>query len=84
MFIFLDGFFCVKPAIAKKIEPDACLITVFLFKVFLLNQVKLCMLLQETKKNRHEEIELIYCLEELLDDLFTFPKERDLCDFQNF
>ena len=60
----------------KKPEPDAC--------VFLFNQVKLCLLLQETKKNCHEKIELIYCLEELLDDLFTFPKERDLCDFQNF
>ena len=26
----------------------------------------------------------MYCLEELLDILFTFPKERDLCNFQKF
>ena len=26
----------------------------------------------------------MYCLEELLDSLFTFPKERDLCNFQKF
>ena len=69
-------FVCTTCYFQKKPEPDAC--------VFLFNQVKFCLLLQETKKNPHKKIELIYFLEELLDDLFTFPKERDLCDFQNF
>lgn len=63
MFIFVDAFFCVQPAIAKKNEPDAC--------VFCLIKSNFA-------------CKLIYCLEELLDDLFTFPKEGDHCDFQNF
>ena len=29
-------------------------------------------------------VELMYYLEELLDSLFTFAKERDLCNFQKF
>lgn len=77
LFFWMVFFFlCTTCYCQKKPEPDAC--------VFLFNQVKFCLLLQETKKNRHKKIELIYFLEELLDDLFTFPKERDLCDFQNF
>ena len=26
----------------------------------------------------------MYCLEEVLDSLFAFPKERELCNFQKF
>ena len=32
----------------------------------------------------HKKVQLMYCLEELLDGLFTFPKERDLYNFQKF
>ena len=29
-------------------------------------------------------VELMYYIEELLDSLFTFAKEKDLCNFQKF
>ena len=76
MFNFLDAFFSCATCYCRKNELDAC--------IFYLTKSNFACCYERLKKKHHKKVELMYCLEELLDSLFTFPKERGLCNFQKF